>query len=791
MGLHRAPTLRVMPFLMLPVVAMLAAADPAPTTTAVVPSLGATATIDLDRCDIPRIEARTIEDAACAQGWIHARERFLQMDIARRQAAGELAALVPQALAMDRDTRPLGLRAAAERAVAELPEVHRVLLERYAAGVNSFLGATTPLEYQLLKQTPAPWTPADSLLVQFGMALFLDGSSRLDAQCATLCATLPPRVADYFMSSRGALDMSIDGSPLPPPPSLPSASELDLRQPRAHANTPAAESAKETVPGSNAFAVAGSRTKDGRAVVGNDMHLMLTAPCIWYRVDLSWPDGRLTGLSLPGVPLIVQGTNGLVAWGFTNLTADLADLVVVEADPADPQRYLVDGGSEPFEVTQATIGAGAAVETLTLRRTRFGPVVRTLSDGRMHALRWTMLEAGAIDTGVFDLCMARTLDEALAAARAWNGPPQNVLVAASDGRIGWTIGGSLPARDARTPAPVSWRAAPAWRGLLTADDKPTIVDPPSGVLTSGNQLPVAPTAALVGVLGGSEAPGDRAYRLRELLSARDGWTEAELHAAQLDVRSPRLLRWRDALLPSASTAPSDALAASAREVLASWNGEVTADAEAPVLLDAMRSSARALYADALAAHAGGGVTGASLLGAIDDESVLRIVETRPNHLLPAAYPSWEAFASDLLARAAVAARAKPAQPTDPDAIAFRARGDDNRAAIRHPAADALGAAARMAEMPRTRLPGHPTCVRVQTPQFGASQRSVVCPSELDDAILVTPCGQAGLPTSPHFRSLHAPWEQGVPFPLLPGASVRRVELRREPPPAPAAPPAQG
>ncbi|MFM7053082.1 MAG: penicillin acylase family protein, partial [Planctomycetota bacterium] len=388
----------------------------------------------------------------------------------------------------------------------------------------------------------------------------------------------------------------------------------------------------------------------------------------------------------------------------------------------------------------------------------------------------------ALDTGVFDLCMARTLDAALDAARGWRGPPQNVLVASSDGRIGWTIGGSLPARAVRTPAPIGWREAPAWSGLVSAADKPVLKDPPSGILTSGNQMPIVPTGALAGVIGGDEAPGDRAHRLRELLAARSDWSEEELHSVQLDVRSPRLLRWRDALLALVPAESADDAVRQAREVLAAWNGDVTADAQAPVVLDAARAAARTAVADAIAARAGmRGVDGAALRPAIDDEAALRIVESRAAHLRPGPSDAWSGFATDVLARAAQAARAK--EPAD--ASVFRSRGDDNRAAIRHPAADALGAAARMAEMPRTRLPGHPTCIRVQTPQFGASQRSVVCPSELDDAILVTPCGQAGMPTSPHFRSLHAPWEQGVPFPLVPGAAVRRVTLVREAPPAPA------
>ena len=745
---------------------------------AAIPTLGGPVTIDLDGVDVPTIRAETLDDAVRAEGWIHARERFLQMDLARRQAAGELGALFPQAVAMDRQSRPLGLRAVARRALAALPAEHARLLAIYAEGVNAQLAAGAPLEYRMIKLAPEAWLPEDTLLVQLGMAKYLDSSAEFDERRAALYAAVGPETARFFASSAGALSMSIDGSALPPAPPLPPADAIDLRT-RAPKPAPAAaagddapdkDAAREAVPGSNAFAVAGTRTKDGRAIVGNDMHLALTAPGIWYRVALEWRGGRLLGLSLPGVPLVVQGTNGHVAWAFTNLTADLTDLVLVELDPKDPTRYLVEGGSEPFVTEEVTLGKAPRDERITVRSTRWGPVVGTAPDGRPIAMRWVFLEPGALDCGVFGLAFARTLEDALAAARGWRGPPQNTLVAASDGRIGWTIAGSLPARAALTPVPLPWKAAPRWTGLLASEAKPMIVDPASGVLTSGNQLSIAPQGALASVLGADEAAGDRAHRLRELIAARRDWTERELHQVQLDVQSQRLLRWRDALLAALpadlAVAGAGERAIAARAVIEPWNGMVDADASAPEILDACRRAARLAFGAALGPGSADG---------LEDEPMLRALESRAPHLVPAADGDWAGFATRILAAAAEDA----AIPGKDGAIAFRTRGASNICAIRHPAADSLGAAARMAEMPRAQLPGHPTCVRVQTPTFGASERSVIAPAHLEDAVLVTPCGQAGMPTSPHFRSLHLFWQKGEPYPLLPGEAKRRVELQRE------------
>lgn len=776
-----------------------ASAGEVATIKAALPALTAPATILLDEVDVPTIEAANLADLARAQGWLHARERFMQMDLARRQAAGELGQIVPAGVAMDRRTRPLGLRAIAARALASMPADQRELLDRYAEGVNAQLAAGAPLEYRMLRQEPARWQPEDTLLVELGMALFLDSSADADRGRTGLARAVDPAVARFLMSSAGALSMSVDGSSLPAALALPNAEQLDLRA-RAPRDVKSPGAPSEAKPGSNAFAVAASRTKQGRAIVGNDMHLALTAPGIWYRVSLRWPGRQLDGLSLPGVPLIIQGTNGSVAWAFTNLTADLADLILVEPDPADATRYLIEGGREPFVVEEVRLGKPPRDEALTIRSTRWGPIVGEGPGGTLVALRWTFHEKGAIDCGLFGLSLAGTLEAALDAARDWRGPPQNILVAAKDGRIGWTIAGSLPDRARLTPTIVPWRQAPEWRGILSPAQKPRIVDPASGILTSGNQLAVAPTGALAAVLGSDEASGDRAFRLRRILETRSDWTEAELHAVQLDTYSPRLVRWRDALVGLVPAESGDATTDRARSLIAEWDGFVDADESAPEIIDACRRELRKAVAACIGTDAASGIS---------DESLLRMLESGEAHLAPAADGSWRMVASQVLASAArstkveqAAARSNPAGPTEDsrtgsrdDARAdtetppgsqggFRTRGSANIAVIRHPAADSLGAAARMAEMPRAQLPGHPTCVRVQTPTFGASQRSVISPNHLSDAIMVTPCGQAGLPTSPNFRSLHEFWQKGEPYPLLPQDAARRVLLLREVPPEP-------
>jgi len=259
-------------------------------------------------------------------------------------------------------------------------------------------------------------------------------SVTLDLERGALARAVPMDWAAFLAQRGGVLDQTVDGSAEAAAIPIPAALLAKLATSAIGGDAGAAGDSRnappvETTPGSNAFAVAGSRTRDGRAVVGNDMHLSHSAPGFWYRVALVWPEGFLAGVSLPGVPLVVQGTNGHVAWGFTNLTADLADLVLI--DPAPVGRTPADGARAIATESIATesiatesiveIGPPAAREAVTIGTTPFGPILGALPDGTPYAWRWALAEDAGVDCGLFRLCFARTLDEALDAAAGWRG----------------------------------------------------------------------------------------------------------------------------------------------------------------------------------------------------------------------------------------------------------------------------------------------------------------------------------------------------------------------------------
>ena len=205
--------------------------------------------------------------------------------------------------------------------------------------------------------------------------------------------------------------------------------------------------------------MAGTRTADGRAILASDPHLGLTLPGAWYRIRMTWPDHDLVGLSIPGIPGVIIGSNGHVAWGFTNLTGDLQDLIQLELHPDDPGRYRTADGWEPFgEAIEVTEVRGSDPVSRPLRTTRWGVVNGTYRDARGveqdAVVEWAGLHPELCNFKLFELEEARTLEDALAVLGPWYGPPQNAVVAAADGRVGYAITGFLPDRgelDGRRP----------------------------------------------------------------------------------------------------------------------------------------------------------------------------------------------------------------------------------------------------------------------------------------------------------------------------------------------------
>jgi len=516
------------------------------------------------------------------------------------------------------------------------------------------------------------------------------------------------------------------------------------------------------------------------------MHLSIGVPIIWYRASMAFPDPAqpstnqtITGVTLPGIPGMVVGSNGHVAWGFTNTGGDWSDLVRIEPDPRDVQKYLTPDGPRPFDVFNETIAAkGAVARTVAVRWTMWGPVVWTDARGRDYAQRWVAHSAEALAADVTKPERARTVDDLLAAVAGLGIPNQNVTMADTNGRIAWTIGGVIPKRVGHTGmTPESWAdGSNRWDGFLAPAEFPHIVDPPDGRIWTAN-APVVDGAMLAAIGEGGYADGIRARLIRDRLMKIPRATPQDMLGIQLEDRALFLERWRALLLeslakPAAAEGSHTGQRARFRELVDSqWTGRASTGSVGYRLVKEFRTTfvrrvMTSLTAPALAVDPTFDYTRLQR----GEGPVWQIVTERPAHLLDSKYKDWD---EAILA----AVDAAIAQLTDGGkSLAERTWGEANAAEIRHPLASAIPFFGKYLNMPGDPLPGDVYTPRASTPRTGPSERMAVSPGREHEGILHVPTGQSGHPLSPHYGDQYRAWLVGEPTPFLPGPTINTLVL---------------
>ncbi len=757
--------------------------------------LRAAVRVERDAWGVPTIDAENRDDAAFALGFLHAQERFFQMDLLRRSAAGELAALVGgAALDFDRSLRLHRLRNVAERIVATLPRFE--LLDTYARGVNAGLDrlGAAPFEYMLLRSEPQPWKPEDTILVVLAMYMDLQPTSgAIESSWGVVYDVLPRELAQLLTAPGTPWDAPIVGA-AEAVPSVPGPDVFDVRRQAQGATTTGshvddaflARIDADFTPGSNSWAVAGSLTVGTSALLAGDMHLSLNVPNIWYRASLTWEGPgaerwRVTGVTLPGTPIVVSGSNGFVAWAFTNSMIDVSDLVIVEPSDDTGRRYRTPDGERALETHIERIEVrGAATDTLHVETTVWGPVLDRDHTDRQRAYRWIAHDVESVNLGLLDMETATTLEEALDAANRTSIPTQNCLIADRTGRIGWTLMGPVPRRfgfDGRVPQ--SWAdGSRGWRGYLEPHEVPRVVDPPDGRLWTANAR-VVDGDALRRVGDGGYVLGARAQQIRDALFALERVTPDDMLRLQLDDRAVFLSRWQRLLLdvlrsPEGESAREpDATRVEMRGLVESWGARASVQSVGYRLVHDFRDAVSEAVLAPLLAHPREVQPRLRNWHFRQCEGVVwTLVETQPPHMLDPRFASWDA-----LLQACVDSTLAPLVRAG--ALRERTWGERNTTRIRHPLSGALPVVSRWLDMARRPLPGDSNMPRVQGPTHGASQRFVVAPGREEEGFAHMPCGQSGHPLSPFYRKGHRAWEEGEPTSFLPGETQHTLTLRPE------------
>ncbi len=486
--------------------------------------LGAPVEILRDRWGVAHIYGRNASDVIFAQGFVHAQERLWQMEFTRRVVFGRLSEVLGEAaLPADRAMRTLSLYETAQQEALNLKGELSSLLEAYCAGVNAWMkmakaGNKLPLEFMLLGYQPEPWQVAHTLGWGKLMSWTLAGNWQSEFYRKMIIQRLGAK-------KTSELEIDIDQA---------WAVILDLGQAITAGKTADATRgytgphAGEGV-GSNNWVVNGNRSTSGKPLLANDMHLELTVPGIWYENHLVGGELDVTGVTMPGVPMIIAGHNRQVAWGFTDGCPDAQDLF------EEHLRRSGDGGWEyeytgewlPAKVRKEKIdikGGKSVVEQVVL--THHGPVINVLfkdafPDAPPLALRWTALEPGNTFQAVYEMNLARDCLSFREALRPFDDPSQNVVYADTLGNIAYSLNGRIPVRlsgDGTVPA-LGWTGEYEWCGFVPFEAMPHFFNPPCGYIATANNQVQRPDCPYF--LGKDYLTSERAGRIIEMLEAKD------------------------------------------------------------------------------------------------------------------------------------------------------------------------------------------------------------------------------------------------------------------------------
>jgi penicillin amidase len=514
-----------------------------------------------DPWGVPHIYAETSHDLFFAQGFVHAQDRLWQLDFQRRLVSGRLAEVLgTEALPLDRWMRTLTMRRVSEQEIELLSEKITADLAAYAAGINARIArGRLPVEFTLLRYKPEPWTLPDTLSWIKMMAWTLSVNWETEILRALLVERLGPQRAAELEPDWGA------GMPR----IVPDLADLALggaeALARAGAARPLAGPPAAAGLGSNNWVVAGSRTATGAPLLANDMHLQMNIPCIWYENHLVGGDINATGVTFPGIPGIVAGHNGRVAWGFTNGFPDVQDLYLErlrrgggEEGGAEVRwQYEYQGEWHDAQVHREEIqvkGSETAIEEVII--TRHGPIINALvedlsgdlasvfADGGEEpgspvgcaplALRWTALEPDTMIESVFAMLRARDCVEFREAMRGWTTPAQNVVYADVEGNIAYSLPGKVPIRaqgDGLVPVP-GWTGDYEWTGYVRYEELPHLLNPPRGYIATANNRVVADD--FPHHLGYDHCTGHRAARAVEFLEETEKVDVAYCKRMQFD-----------------------------------------------------------------------------------------------------------------------------------------------------------------------------------------------------------------------------------------------------------------
>jgi penicillin amidase len=742
-----------------------------------VPGLKEPVEIVRDRWGVPHIYAKSADDLFFAQGFVAAQDRLFQLEMWRRLAAGEMAELLgPDALDADRFARLLRYRGNMETEWASYSPDARRIATTFTRGINACIdhtGKKLPIEFQILGFAPKKWQPDDVLGRMSGIVM--SQNFRNEAARARLLRHL-----ERFEGKKNAVEILRILAPTDPPRDYSWAPGLDLTgfDERILGDYRAATKLLGFKPAkteSNNWVVSGNRSVSGMPLLASDPHRAITLPSLRYLVHLNAPGWNVIGGGEPALPGIALGHNDRIAWGFTIVGTDQADIFVEEINPENPLEYKVGQRWQKMEVLQESVRVKGKAQAarIELRFTRHGPVLFQDDEKRLaYALKWAGSEpGGAAYLGSLAVARSQNKKEFLEALKAWKVPGLNFVYAVKDGTIGW-IGAALtpirPRHDGLLPVPGN--GGFEWAGYLPVADLPQTFNPKSGWLATANHNILPPGYAHQ--IAYEWAPPYRFQRVKQMLESKEKWGLDDFKKLQHDVMSiPGLALAKRLKTVSLENKDNPELykpvmkeLEACKRLVTEWDGVVSADSKPALIyafwLDEMldelnRTVVRLKYVPL--ARSLGGIP--VLLGALDRGLPI----DGPNG--KGRKQDWDVFLQHTFAVAVAKMHRRLPNPAD------MRWGKVHTATFRHPLAALDPAYAKTFNLGPVERPGDANTVNNtrhdETWQqvHGATYRHLFDLADWDRGLATSAPGQSGQPGSPHYGDLLPLWAEGRYFPL--------------------------
>ena len=773
--------------------------------------LTAPVTVRRDTHGVPHIQAVNVDDLLLAQGYITAQDRLWQMDMLRRNAAGELAELLGPSLVLhDKAQRVFGFRNVALRLYSSQSDADKHLYEQYSQGINLFIQQTQkdpsklPAEFRLLNYQPRPWQGADCMLILTNMVQSLDDhwDSKFAREEISSLLHDPKLEADLYPvgswrdqpPTEAVADLSV---PHPAPPSDgdedddKTQTRFEVPQPRVPlvsnlrpGNTNLAEQhlphedlralrqiLNETkcagcIPGSNEWVISGKHTASGKPLLSNDMHLGLSVPNIWYMSDLSIPGMHVTGVTLPGTPFITAGHNDHVAWGYTALYSDVQDLYREKLDGKG--NYAASNGqwiplTHDIETIHVRFGSDVKID---IQSTGHGPLLAPLfkKEYPPTSLRWSLYDPSLTTIPIYQMNKAANWQEFSAALTSWCFPTLNLVYSDDAGHIAYHAIGKVPLRPGGLSGVPIQDTQHEWQGYIPFDDLPNSLDPPSGLLATANSRVTPHDTRFPLTLEWAEPY--RAERVYMDLRGRDQLHREDMLAVQTDIYSEvdqeLAHRLAYAIDQTGKTGSVDNRLKQAADLLRSWDGRMAVDSPAAAIVLRTRQAFWPLILKPKLGADFEDYTWAEKDFAEEEiimhGSNVSFGAASPSPWLPSSYKDWDALLTDAVRRGLDQGKA-------PGDLSQWKYGQWHVVDLEHPIYGLLPIVKSWSGTGELPLSGDTTTIKQVGRAFGPSQRFTMDWSDPDASTENIVLGQSGDPVSPWFRDQWQTYYSGATFAL--------------------------